>query len=516
MISKQKNPVEKPKKSVEKPKKSVEKTKKSVEKPKKSVEKTKKPVEKPKKSVEKPKKPVPKKRVKNVNVDKIINIIKKYIIKCGIKNPKLKRRGGSKISEFFVKGVKNIASAAQSLTTKKFGNIDKNECFENLKAIDGVFASIKNDVISARKELLKSLESQKTNDVSDIFNKLINKYKFINSGNDANKIYNYKYNTEIKIEFSLDDIENIEINNYLILYTIDIVAQLELYREGMLLCANYTALVDNADATQKIKEYNNKKLDLFVSDKESILNSVDSDTSATSVASSASASAVPVASVTSVASATSAVSSILPTTLLHSTPQQPTQEADLLEADDLIRTTQQNTRADAPATSVSSIPNRQSIMSSPFRLNTSTAAPMSSSVRVAAPVGVVESDAAPVEDEFADALEEQEETFSIKQPIRGRLLGKSPPSSHSSASSTITLASRRPDQRTGTPPLESVTSSRSTSSDEIMSASPQLTSSFSSISRSSPGRIQTSSPPTNLGNRNSGAPYGNEKGSTYV
>jgi hypothetical protein len=356
----------------------ISKQKKSVEKPKKSVEKPKKPVEKPKKPVEKPKKPVPKKRVKNVNVDKIINIIKKYIIKCGIKNPKLKRRGGSKISEFFVNGVKNIASAAQSLTTKKFGNIDKNECFENLKAIDVVFASIKDDVITARKQLLESLESQKTNDVSDIFNKLINKYKFINTVNDANKIYNYQYNTIIKNEFILKDIDDIEITNYLILYTIDIVAQLELYREGMLLCARHTTL-DNPDVTQKIKHYNDTKLDLFVSDKKSILNSVAS-----------SASAVPVASATSVASSASAVPV-------------------------------------ASATSVAS---------------SASAAPMSSSVRVA-PIRLDDSDAAPDEDKFVDAVEEQEEQedTTIQRPPRGSLLDTPPPSSRSSASSTRTFAS---------------------------------------------------------------------------
>jgi hypothetical protein len=247
------------------------------------------------------------------------------------------KRGGT-LTELLKSGVKSVVTTAQSIRFPKYGlNKENNECFENLKVIDDVFEKIKNEVIGARTQLLESLESQKTNDVSDIFNNLINKYKFINSGNDANKIYNYKYNTKIKNEFSLDDIENIEINNYLILYTIDIVAQLELYREGMLLCAKYTALA-NADATQKIKEYNNTKLDLFESDKESILNSVDSDTSvasavpvasATSVASSASA--VPVASATSVtssasaapvASATSVASSASATYVASSAPTQ--------------------------------------------------------------------------------------------------------------------------------------------------------------------------------------------------
>jgi hypothetical protein len=392
-VEKTKKPVEKPKKLVEKTKKPFEKTKKPVEKSKKPVEKTKKPVEKPKKPVEKPKKPVPKKRVKNVNVDKIINIIKKYIIKCGIKNPKLKRRGGGKISDFLARGVKSIASTAQSLTTKKFGN--KNECFENLKAIDVVFASIKDDVISARKELLKSLESQKINDVSDIFNKLINKYKFIKTGNDANKIYNYKYNTEIKNEFSLDDIENIEINNYLILYTIDIVAQLELYREGMLLCANYTALVDNADATQKIKDYNNTKLDLFESDKESILNSVDSDTSDEPVQ-------------------TTPLSNFASTVSLQREQQLPTQEADnlILTTMNRMQRTRQNTQADAHPTSVSSILNQQSRMNSPFSLNTSTLANSASTTN------------------SSDEIMLSESSGQVQAPINRtthRALGTSPP-----------------------------------------------------------------------------------------
>ena len=251
MISKQKNPVEKPKKSVEKPKKPVEKPKKPVEKPKKSVEK-------PKKSVEKPKKSVPKKRVKNVNVDKIINIIKKYIIKCGIKNPKLKREGGSKIADFFVKGVKNITNAAQRLTTKKIGNIDKNECFENLKAIDDVFKSIHEDVVDARKKLLKFLkEKQSVTTNKVLFDKLLSKYIFMVSDNELSSFHNYKYNTDIHVDFKIEDIDKITIENYLIVYIIDIVAQLERYRKGMLLCAQKDEDEDEDD--KKLFEHTKDK-----------------------------------------------------------------------------------------------------------------------------------------------------------------------------------------------------------------------------------------------------------------
>ena len=236
-VEKPKKPVEKPKKPVEKPKKSVEKPKKSVEKPKKSVEKPNKSVEKPNKSVEKPKKPVLKKRVKNVNVDKIVKIIKKCIIKCGFKNPKLKG-GESKVTSFFKKGVANIGRLAQSVTNK-FGkkNSEKNECFENLKAIDKVFTDIKDEVIAARKKLLVYLKSSSA-DKKELFDKLLLKYKFIKADEEEEEIYyNYKCDNSIKINFPEDYVEKITIDNYLTIYMIDIVEQLERYREGMLLCA---------------------------------------------------------------------------------------------------------------------------------------------------------------------------------------------------------------------------------------------------------------------------------------
>jgi hypothetical protein len=137
MISKQKNPVEKPKKS-------VEKTKKPVEKTKKPVEKTKKPVEKPKKSV-------PRKRVKNVNVDKIVKIIKKCVIKCGFKNPKLK---GGKLPEFISKSYDKLLT----LTGKK-KSIEKNICCKNLKILEELLESISKDILEAKKDLHENILS---------------------------------------------------------------------------------------------------------------------------------------------------------------------------------------------------------------------------------------------------------------------------------------------------------------------------------------------------------------------
>ena len=260
MISKQKKPVEKPKKPVEKPKKSVEKPKKPVEKPKKSVEKPNKSVEKPKKPVEKPKKPVEKpnksvlkKRVKNVNVDKIVKIIKKCIIKCGFKNPKLKG-GENKVTMFLKKGVANIGKLAQSVTNK-FGkkNSEKNECFENLKAIDKVFTDIKDEVIAARQKLLVYLKSSNA-DKKVLFDKLLLKYKFIKT--DEEEIYyNYKYDNSIKIKFPEDYVEKITNEYYLIIYMIDIVEQLERYREGMLLCVQ-NDFKDDEEKSKILDSYN--------------------------------------------------------------------------------------------------------------------------------------------------------------------------------------------------------------------------------------------------------------------
>jgi len=155
MISKTKKPVEKPKKPVEKPKK-------PVEKPKKPVEKTKKPVEKPKK-------PVPKKRVKNVNVDKIVKIIKKCIIKCGFKNPKLK---GGKFPEFISKGYEKLLS----LTGKK-KSIETDICCKNMKILEELLKSISKDILDAKKDLYENILSNKElQQENSVFADLANNY----------------------------------------------------------------------------------------------------------------------------------------------------------------------------------------------------------------------------------------------------------------------------------------------------------------------------------------------------
>ena len=140
---------------ISKPKKPVEKPKKPVEKPKKPVEKPKKPVEKPKKPVEKPKKSVLKKRVKNVNVDKIVKIIKKCIIKCGFKNPKLK---GGKFPEFISKGYNKFLS----LTGKKKSIETNNLCCSNKIIIEELLNSISLDILDAKKNLYEKIVNDPT------------------------------------------------------------------------------------------------------------------------------------------------------------------------------------------------------------------------------------------------------------------------------------------------------------------------------------------------------------------
>jgi len=285
MISKPKKPVEKPKKSVEKPKKSVEKPKKSVEKTKKPVEKPKKPVEKPKKSVEKPKKPVekpkksvekpkksvekpkksvPKKRVKNVNVDKIVKIIKKCIIKCGFKNPKLK---GGGLKDLFKSAAESAVESGKKMYNKITSKVSKNEgegeCFKNLKNIDDVFKYIHTDVVDARKNLLKYLKEKRTETNKDLFDRLLSKYKFMVADDDnSSSFHNYKYNTTINVDLKIHDIDKITIEKYLIVYIIDIVEQLERFREGMLSCARKEWVDDNKDNTV-LTDYNDDKKDLF-------------------------------------------------------------------------------------------------------------------------------------------------------------------------------------------------------------------------------------------------------------
>jgi hypothetical protein len=233
----------------------ISKQKKPVEKPKKSVEKPKKPVEKPKKSVLK-------KRVKNVNVDKIVKIIKKCIIKCGFKNPKLK---GGGLKDMFKSAAKSVAENGTKIYNKITSKVSKNEgdgeCFKNLKNIDEVFKSIHDDVVNARKNLLKYLKEKRTETNKDIFDKLLSKYTFMEADDDNLSFHSYKYNN-INVDFLINNIDEITIENYLIVYIIDIVEQLESFRKGMFKCAQ-KELVDNKKDNTELIDYNNGKKYLF-------------------------------------------------------------------------------------------------------------------------------------------------------------------------------------------------------------------------------------------------------------
>ena len=248
----------------------ISKQKKPVEKPKKSVEKPKKPVEKPKKPVEKPKKPVLKKRVKNVNVDKIVKIIKKCIIKCGFKNPKLK---GGGLKDMFKSAAKSVTENGKKIYNKITSKASKNEgdgeCFKNLKNIDEVFKSIHMDVVKARTNLLKYLKEKRTETNKDLFDKLLSKYTFMEADDDNLSFHSYKYNTTINVDLNINNIDEITIENYLIVYIIDIVEQLERFRKGMLLCARKEWINDNKDNAE-LKGYDNDKKDLFKHKKDNV------------------------------------------------------------------------------------------------------------------------------------------------------------------------------------------------------------------------------------------------------
>ena len=240
-----------------------------ISKPKKPVEKPKKSVEKPKKPVEKPKKSVLKKRVKNVNVDKIVKIIKKCIIKCGFKNPKLK---GGGLKDMFKSAAKSVAENGTKIYNKITSKVSKNEgdgeCFKNLKNIDEVFKSIHTDVVIARTNLLKYLKEKRTETNKDLFDKLLRKYTFMVDDDDNSSFHSYKYNT-INVDFQINDIDEITIENYLIVYIIDIVEQLERFREGMLLCVRKEWIDDNKDNAE-LKGYDNDKKDLFKHKKDNV------------------------------------------------------------------------------------------------------------------------------------------------------------------------------------------------------------------------------------------------------
>ena len=196
----------------------ISKPKKPVEKPKKPVEKPKKPVEKQKKPVEKPKKPVLKKRVKNVNVDKIVKIIKKCIIKCGFKNPKLK---GGKFPEFISKGYEKLLS----LTGKKKSIETNNFCCKNKIIIEELLKSISKDILEAKKDLYEKIVNDPTHVAENpILTDLANNYNDL-SDSDIKALAPPKYSWQIITDENYI-MKFLGEEKYLIVCAIDIVKTL--------------------------------------------------------------------------------------------------------------------------------------------------------------------------------------------------------------------------------------------------------------------------------------------------
>jgi hypothetical protein len=190
------------------------------------------------------KKLLPKKRVKglNVNSDKIIRIIKKFVIKCGIKKQKLK--GG-------VKGIGSIFGFKNTDTSTQYGE----DCFENLKNIDKIFEDIKDDILNAKEKIITDIEliidEAKKNTQIQIMskaNEIKNNYEPVKV-----KIYSYK-----SITIEKDFLNYMDIKTYLLIEALDIVLALYHFREKMRMCA------ENQIAPNVMKDYEKTVINLYV------------------------------------------------------------------------------------------------------------------------------------------------------------------------------------------------------------------------------------------------------------
>ena len=189
------------------------------------------------------KKLLPKKRVKglNVNSDKIIRIIKKFVIKCGIKKQKLK--GG-------VKGIGSIFGFKNTDTSTQYGE----DCFENLKNIDKIFEDIKDDILNAKEKIITDIEliideAQKNTQIQIMSkaNEIKNNYEPVRV-----KIYSYKSITIEKEFFNYMDTKT-----YLLIEALDIVLALYNFREKMRMCA------ENQIAPNVMKDYEKTVINLY-------------------------------------------------------------------------------------------------------------------------------------------------------------------------------------------------------------------------------------------------------------
>ena len=238
-----------------------------ISKQKKIVEKTKKNLSK--KKVNKVNKV---KKVNKVNVDKIVKIIKKFIAKCGTKN---KKKGGG-FKEMFSRftGKKN------DIKNEDYGG----ECLPNLKNIDGVFTNIRDDIRSARDNLIENLkffiDETTTKKLSDIKIKLeeildsfeLNK-NFISEtyGNIFAKIYKYP---KLWYEINSDDPQRI-ISTLMIISALEITSSLFLFREKMIECVRFEIKTNSIgeENKRKLKDFNDyiESTDSIYSEKEILI-----------------------------------------------------------------------------------------------------------------------------------------------------------------------------------------------------------------------------------------------------
>jgi hypothetical protein len=236
-------------------------------------------ISKQKKLVEKPKKSAPKKKVNKVNVDKIVKIIKRFITKCGMKN---KKKGGG-LKDMFnrLRGKNNDSK------TEDYGG----ECMINLKNIDSVFGNIRDDVKSARGNLIENLkffiDETTTNDIPGIKIRL---EELLNKGFDLKHKNLYKtfdkFFDELNVQLNSlptlwndiksDDSQRI-ISTYMIISALEITYALYLFRDKMIECVKFTldSNLTGDDKQKKLKEFEEyiKSTDNIYAEKDTLISS---------------------------------------------------------------------------------------------------------------------------------------------------------------------------------------------------------------------------------------------------
>jgi hypothetical protein len=237
-------------------------------------------ISKQKKLVEKPKKSAPKKKVNKVNkvnVDKIVKIIKRLITKCGMKN---KKKGGG-LKDMFnrLRGKNNDSK------TEDYGG----ECMINLKNIDSVFGNIRDDVKSARDNLIDNLkffiEETTTKNIPNIKTSLED---ILKNGFDLQdpKLYKTFDNLFDELNKQLgnfptlwndiksDDSQRI-ISTFMIISALEITYTLYLFRDKMIECVRFEIDGNSTgdDKQKKLKDFEDyiKGTDNIYAEKETLI-----------------------------------------------------------------------------------------------------------------------------------------------------------------------------------------------------------------------------------------------------